>query len=80
MRNITKTAIPIAIMYILTYGEWEVMTFFASHMGPNEVAAWGMVGYVWETFEYIIGEYHMIICCPSLVCRNQSNQKVSLSL
>ena len=54
VRNMTRTAIPLCLSYILTYGEWEAMTIFASHIGPYEVAAWGMLGFVWDTFEYII--------------------------
>jgi Na+-driven multidrug efflux pump len=33
--------------------QWEVLTIFASVMGPAEVAAWGMLGFVWDTFERI---------------------------
>ena len=25
-------------------------------MGPAEVAAWGIVGFLWDTFEYFTGE------------------------
>ena len=33
--------------------QWEVLTIFASAMGPAEVAAWGMLGLIWDTFERI---------------------------
>ena len=33
--------------------QWEVLTIFASVMGPAEVAAWGMLGLIWDTFERI---------------------------
>jgi len=47
------TAIPLGLAWLLTFGEWEVMTLFARHMGPDEVAAWGIIGYVWSAFETI---------------------------
>mmetsp|Transcript_3310 Transcript_3310/g.9402 ORF Transcript_3310/g.9402 Transcript_3310/m.9402 type:complete len:774 (+) Transcript_3310:3-2324(+) len=50
---ILKTAIPLGVAYLLTYGEWEVTTIFASHLGSAEVAAWGLFGYVWTVLEYI---------------------------
>lgn len=48
---------------ILSCVKWEVMTLFASHMGPAEVAAWGILGFVWDTFEYIIGKSIFDISC-----------------
>eukprot|EP00980_Cylindrotheca_fusiformis_P019009 scaffold6374_cov121-Cylindrotheca_fusiformis.AAC.10 len=57
VKNIVNTAIPMGISYLLTYGEWEIMTLFAAHMGPAEVAAWGILGFLWDTFEYAIGTW-----------------------
>mmetsp|Transcript_10087 Transcript_10087/g.24072 ORF Transcript_10087/g.24072 Transcript_10087/m.24072 type:complete len:1132 (-) Transcript_10087:2194-5589(-) len=54
VKNMIMTAVPLGISYLLTYGEWEIMTLFASHMGPAEVAAWGVLGFLWDTFEYIV--------------------------
>lgn len=54
VRLVFATAIPLGISWLLSYGEWELMTIFAREMGPAEVAAWGMVGYVWEAFEMIV--------------------------
>ena len=54
VRTMMMTAIPLSIAWILTYGEWEVLTIFARFMGPAEVAAWGLLGYVWEVFEQIV--------------------------
>ncbi|CAJ1949759.1 unnamed protein product [Cylindrotheca closterium] len=54
VKNMITTAIPLGLSYMLTYGEWEVMTLFAAHMGPAEVAAWGVLGFLWDTFEYIV--------------------------
>jgi hypothetical protein len=36
------------------------MTLFAAHMGPAEVAAWGILGFLWDTFEYAIGMYQQL--------------------
>jgi MatE len=38
---------------LLWFFQWEVLTLFAAYMGPAEVAAWGIVGYVWSAFEAI---------------------------
>lgn len=50
-RTVLVTAIPMSIAWLLTYGEWELLTIFASAMGPAEVAAWGILGFVWDIFE-----------------------------
>lgn len=55
VRTMMITAIPLSISWILTNGEWEVLTVFVRYMGPAEVAAWGIMGYVWDTFEQIVG-------------------------
>lgn len=46
-----RTAVPLSFGYLLEYGEWEVLTIFAAFLGPAEVAAWGILGSLWETFE-----------------------------
>jgi len=53
VKNVINTALPLSFAWILTYGEWEVMTFFCRRMGNNgaEVAAWGLMGYIWSAFE-----------------------------
>ena len=53
MKNLLKTSVPLSVSWILTYGEWEIMTLFVSYMGPAEVAAWGLLGYLWGLFEYV---------------------------
>jgi len=53
-RTMMMTAIPLSVAYILTYGEWEVLTIFARYMGPAEVAAWGILGYVWTALEQFV--------------------------
>jgi len=37
-------AVPFSVGDILSYGEWEVLTFIAATMGPAEVAAWCLAG------------------------------------
>jgi len=51
VKNMINTALPLSIGQLLAYGEWEVLTIFASHMGPAEVATWAILGSLWETFE-----------------------------
>jgi len=53
IKNVVNTALPLSFAWILTYGEWEIMTLFCRHMGSNgaEVAAWGLTGYLWSAFE-----------------------------
>eukprot|EP00934_Nitzschia_sp_Nitz4_P007002 Nitzschia sp. Nitz4//scaffold305_size22082//6383//10884//NITZ4_008581-RA/size22082-processed-gene-0.1-mRNA-1//1//CDS//3329547086//6992//frame0 len=55
VRTMLATAIPMSFAWILTYGEWEVLTIFAAYMGPAEVSAWGLIGYLWSFFEYTTG-------------------------
>jgi len=49
--NLMNIALPLSIGSVLAYGEWEVLTIFAAHLGPEEVVAWSILGYIWETFE-----------------------------
>jgi len=51
LKNLVTTAIPLSIGSFLEYGEWEMLTFFVAHLGPAEVATWGILGSVWELFE-----------------------------
>jgi Na+-driven multidrug efflux pump len=51
LKSILKTSAPLGFAYLLTYGEWEVLTIFASFLGPAEVAAWGFLGFVWGLLE-----------------------------
>lgn len=39
----------------LTWGLSRCISF----MGPAEVAAWGIVGFLWDTFENLTGEYDL---------------------
>lgn len=53
VRNIFSIAIPSTIAYFLSYGEWELLTVFVRRMGPAEVTAWSLMGYVWSAFEVL---------------------------
>jgi len=53
VRNVFNIAIPSTIAYFLSYGEWELLTVFVRRMGPAEVTAWSLMGYVWSAFEVL---------------------------
>lgn len=48
-----NTALPLSFAWVLTYGEWEIMSLFCRSMGNTgaEVTAWGLIGYIWSAFE-----------------------------
>eukprot|EP00545_Synedropsis_sp_CCMP1620_P006902 CAMPEP_0119010986 /NCGR_PEP_ID=MMETSP1176-20130426/5378_1 /TAXON_ID=265551 /ORGANISM="Synedropsis recta cf, Strain CCMP1620" /LENGTH=723 /DNA_ID=CAMNT_0006963739 /DNA_START=46 /DNA_END=2220 /DNA_ORIENTATION=+ len=48
-------AVPLAFGSLLSNAEWAVLTFFASHLGPAEVAAWAILGSIWEVFYSVTG-------------------------
>lgn len=50
VRLLLKQAIPLAMGSLLSNAEWAVLAFFASHLGPAEVAAWALLGSLWEVF------------------------------
>jgi len=43
-------ALPLAIGSLFSHAEWATLTFFASLLGPAEVAAWAILGNIWEVF------------------------------
>ena len=51
LKNLLKTALPLSLGSMIAYGEWEVLTIFAAHLGPAEVASWLLLGNIWEVFE-----------------------------
>ena len=53
VKTLITTAVPLSLSWIVSYGEWEVITILVSFMGPAEVAAWNLMGYIWEVFEGI---------------------------
>ena len=53
LRIFCKTALPLSIGFVMSTGEWEVLTVLAGFMGPAEVSAWGLLGWFWEAIEEI---------------------------
>ncbi|GKY92301.1 hypothetical protein MPSEU_000201200 [Mayamaea pseudoterrestris] len=51
LKMMIRTATPIACGYLLAYGEWEVLAFFAAFLGPAELVAWSLLGTVWDVLE-----------------------------
>lgn len=46
-----KTALALSLGFLLTDGEWEILTLLASFLGPAEVAAWSILGTLWGAIE-----------------------------
>lgn len=44
-------SLPLSLGYILSCGEWEVLTLFAAAMGETEVAAFCIMGEIWDFME-----------------------------
>eukprot|EP00588_Corethron_pennatum_P012752 CAMPEP_0194269176 /NCGR_PEP_ID=MMETSP0169-20130528/3367_1 /TAXON_ID=218684 /ORGANISM="Corethron pennatum, Strain L29A3" /LENGTH=854 /DNA_ID=CAMNT_0039010715 /DNA_START=20 /DNA_END=2581 /DNA_ORIENTATION=+ len=49
--GVLKMAVPLALGDVMSYGEWEIFTFFSTTMGRAEVAAWSLGGAIWDIFE-----------------------------
>jgi Na+-driven multidrug efflux pump len=57
--QLARALIPLSFGTLLEYGEWEVLTLCLRHLGPAEVAAWAVLGAVWDILEALtegIGE------------------------
>lgn len=52
LQLLISTAMPLSTGELISQGEWAVLTFFASFMGPAEVAAWAILGNIWDLFYY----------------------------
>lgn len=48
-----KTATALSAGFLFAYGEWEILTIFASRLGPAEATAWGILGTIWDLLENI---------------------------
>lgn len=46
-------AAPLGMIYFLNYGQWEVLTLFVAALGPAEMVAWAIMGYLWSILKYI---------------------------
>lgn len=51
VKNMARTSIPLAMGSLLSNAEWTVLTFFASYLGPAEVAGWAFIGSLWSIFD-----------------------------
>jgi len=51
VKTLTGTSIPVMFGELVAYGEWEILTIFAAHLGPAEAAAWAILSSIWDMFE-----------------------------
>jgi multidrug resistance protein, MATE family len=75
-----RTALALSMGYLLTYGEWEFLTVFASFLGPAEVAAWSLLGTLWGAIEALtaaIGDAAEVRCSFLLGCGKPTHAHVS---
>lgn len=47
-----QQAIPLSIGYFFSSADWAVLTAMASYLGPAEVAAFAILGSIWDLFYY----------------------------
>jgi Na+-driven multidrug efflux pump len=52
-KQLLATACPLGLTYLLNYGQWEVLTLFVVALGPAEMVAWAILGYLWSILKYI---------------------------
>ena len=64
----------------MEYSEWEILTIFTARLGTAEVAAWGIVGSLWETVEALcrgIADGGEVRCSYHLGNANPGMAKIS---
>jgi Na+-driven multidrug efflux pump len=49
--HICRAGIPLGFGSLMAYCEWELNTIFVAHTGQAQVAAYALLGTLWETFE-----------------------------
>jgi multidrug resistance protein, MATE family len=49
--QLCRAFVPLLLGTLLEYGEWEVLTLFLHHLGSAEVAAWAILGAIWDVLE-----------------------------
>uniref|UniRef100_A0A7S3LEK9 Protein DETOXIFICATION n=1 Tax=Amphora coffeiformis TaxID=265554 RepID=A0A7S3LEK9_9STRA len=54
VHRLLGVAIPLCTGELLAYSEWEILTVFASWLGPTEVTAWGILGSLWDMLEMVV--------------------------
>ena len=52
VKLMVKQAVPLSFGSLLFDAQWTVLTFFAAYLGPAEVAAWAILGSIWDIFYY----------------------------
>jgi MATE family multidrug resistance protein len=52
IKRMVQQAIPLSIGYFFSSADWAILTFMASHLGPAEVAAWAILGSIWDLLYY----------------------------
>ncbi len=50
MSLMLRQALPLSFGSLISNAEWALHKFIASHLGPAEVAAWALLGSIWEIF------------------------------
>jgi Na+-driven multidrug efflux pump len=53
LKEMIRTAATLGVVYFFSYGEWELLTLFASALGPAEIVAWAMLGRLWSILTYM---------------------------
>lgn len=53
LQTLLNMAVPLTFGGIVATVQWELLTLFAAHMGSPEVAAWTLLGSIWNVFEYL---------------------------
>eukprot|EP00956_Cyclotella_meneghiniana_P037140 scaffold134820_cov57-Cyclotella_meneghiniana.AAC.6 len=80
MKSRTKTGLPLAVVGLLAYAEWQILTIFAAVLGPAEAASWAILGFVWEVFESTtnaIGDAAEVRCAYQLGKGRPETAKIS---
>jgi multidrug resistance protein, MATE family len=69
VKRFIEAAVPLSFGYVLSYAEWEVLFIMATHLGPAEVAAWGILGQIWSALESLTyaWSYAAAIRCAQLL-------------
>lgn len=66
LKELFKTALPLAFGSLLAYAEWEILTIFAATLGPAEAATWAV------SFRYdmntIVHDMNIMFVCERCLC------------
>ena len=54
VRLMLQQGIPLSCGSLLSSAEWAILTFFASQLGAAEVAAWALLGSIWDVFYSVV--------------------------